>query len=123
MKKSGVKMNISKAIAETIKKATALNDKTRLRIVLAIFNTQILKMGNSLTLSQLEKMLQVDKHDIAYHLSVLREVGIIDKKEAEEEGKQRTYYQTTKDCDDILNRLGITENKIKDLSKELSIGA
>jgi len=114
-------MILSKAIADTIKKATALNDRTRLKIVLAIFNTEVLKIGHSLTLSQLERMLEIGKQDLAYHLLVLKEVGIIDKKEVKEDGKCKTYYQTTNECVDILNRVGITESKIKQLSKELEI--
>ena len=117
----GEKMVISKAIADNIKKATALGNKTRLRIVLAIYNTEVLKIGNSLTLSQLEKMLQIGKQDLSYHLLVLRETEIITKKEFDNDGIKKTYYQTTDGCIRILDLLGITKERIQALTKELSI--
>lgn len=119
MKQSGgKKMNLSIVLADKIKKITALSHKTRLRIVLAIFNTEILKIGHSLTFSQLEKLLGTDKHEIAYHLSVLKEAHLITRKKYLEKGKKRTYYKTTPEGIEALNLLGMTEDQIKKMSEE-----
>lgn len=113
----------SKILADRIKKTTALSNEIRLRIVLSIFNTEVLNIYHSLTLSQLEKMLKVDKHDLAYHLNVLMDVKLIDKKDYEEDGKKKTYYCTTKEGVRILELLGISKDKVKELSQKPEIFA
>lgn len=114
-------MTIIKDLADNLKKADALNNKKRLKIVLAIFNTEVLKIGHSLTLSQLEKMLNIEKHDLAYHVLVLQDAGVISKKVFNEDGKKRTYYSTTKEGIKLLNILGVDENKVIELSSEMGL--
>ncbi len=116
-------MSISQSIVDRIQKTAALSNETRLRIVLAIFNTEVLKIGHSLTLSQLEKALKIDKHDLTYHLSILQEAGIITKAEHDEGGKVKLYYRTTSEGIKLLELLGITKNKIEEIAKEADLEA
>ncbi|MEE9525677.1 MAG: helix-turn-helix domain-containing protein [Candidatus Woesearchaeota archaeon] len=111
------KKQISKIIIEDIEKVVALSNKIRLKIVLAIFNTEVLGIGNSLKKNEINKLIKIERHALKYHLDILKDTGMIKKRKY----KDGFYFQTTPRCIETLKMLGINNQGVKHLSKELKL--
>jgi len=92
------------------KMLSAISERVRMLILLVLFDSAVTgEVGSSsCKFSELQKIVQIPKNDLAYHLRILRETGLVKRKH-----ETRGTYELTEEGFGILKALGITEELLR----------
>lgn len=96
----------------------ASSNKTRLGIIIAIFDSMVTEgVGSqSMSFTELGEVFGLKKSELAYHLRVLNKANFTKREFLERPNKKGRYtsYKLTDEAINFLNKLGITEKTIKE---------
>lgn len=93
-----------------------ISDKTRLLILLALYDSEVTKKegSHSLSFSKLREITGLQKSSLEYHLKVLRMMELITN-------EKRQPYTITREGLGVLASLGITEHLLKEYQRHVEI--
>jgi len=95
---------------------TASSNKTRLGILIALFDSMATESvgTNSLSFTELREVFELNKSELSYHLDILKKANFVSRNIIERPTKRRyTAYELTEPAIQFLDKLGITEETIK----------
>lgn len=108
-------MAISKEILKKLENMAIMTNKIRFYILVSLFNSDVLKIGHSLTFGQLREITNCERNDLAYHIKILKNAKLLEK------GKENSrFYSITDEGKELLKEAGFTKTKIKEMSKEIT---
>lgn len=95
----------------------ASSNKTRLGIIIALFDSMVTEgVGSrSMSFTELGEVFGLKKAELSYHLGVLKKADFIKRDILERPNKRRyTSYKLTDGAINFLGNLGITEETIQE---------
>lgn len=95
---------------------TASSNKTRLGIIVALFDSMVTEgVGtNSLSFTELREVFDLSKSELSYHLNILKKANFIKRNIIERLNKRRyTAYELTDLAIQFLEKLGITKETLQ----------
>jgi len=107
---------MDKTIIDKIAQISLLANEIRFKIVLALFNSDIIKkLGkHSCSFDELKNIVDTKSPDLSYHLELLMKGDLIEKVE-----DVRGYYHISDDGKSILEMFDVTPELVKKLGKEI----
>ena len=99
----------------------ASSNKTRLGIIIALFDSMVTEgVGSqSMSFTELKEVFGLKKSELSYHLRVLKKAGFIHRGVLDSPNKKRyTSYTLTDDAINFLGNLDITEETIKEYREQ-----
>jgi DNA-binding transcriptional ArsR family regulator len=85
---------------------SALDNDSRLKILCTIFNEP------DIAFNDIARKTEMDKPALAYHLGVLKNVGLVEM-EYQKRSKKLTKYRVTKEGEEILRKLNLVVEPVK----------
>lgn len=85
---------------------SALDNDSRLKILYTIFNEP------DIAFNDIARKTEMDKPALAYHLGVLKNVGLVEM-EYQKRSKKLTKYRVTKEGEEILRKLNLVVEPVK----------
>lgn len=95
----------------------ASSNKTRLGIIIALFDSMITEgVGTrSMSFTDLREVFGLSKSELSYHLKILKNSDFIKREVLERPNKKRyTSYELTEEAIQFLNKLDINEETIRE---------
>lgn len=108
---------MKKPIFDKINQVSVLANKIRLKILLALFNSDVFKvkkLGSSHSFRELSNIVGVDGSDLHYHLSIMVSSDLIEKI-----GKSKGIYHITGDGKSILKMFGVDSKLVNKEGKKI----
>lgn len=81
-------------------------ERNRLLILIALLDSEISGETSSLTFTQLKAKTKLNRNSLNYHLMVLQNMGLIEKRE-------RKPYHITEEGKHVLTSIGMTEQLLR----------
>ena len=103
-----------------INSVALLSNKVRLKILLALFNSEVFslnkkKLGtHSHTKSQLKKIVEIERDALDYHLNLLIDTHLVDR-----DKKYDEYFHITEDGKQVLKEFGATKKLIQETGSKI----
>ena len=109
-----VSRRVTEALDRLLVGLAAASNKTRLGIMLALYDSIVTEgVGtDSLSFTDLRETFFLQKGELSYHLNVLKEAGFVKKEVVQRDDRQYTAYELTDEAMKFLKNFGITENTI-----------
>jgi RIO-like serine/threonine protein kinase len=104
---------------EKVNQVSVLANRIRFKVLLALFSSNVkinnTKVGtSSYSFDELQKIVEVPKNDLGYHLDVMVTTRLVEK-----DKKLRGVYHITSEGKDILKMFGLSEKEVKKVGKEV----
>jgi len=107
-------MTISKEIIQKLENLAIMTNEKRFSILISLFNSDVLKIGHSLTFEQLKEVTSYENNDLAYHLKLLKGAKLITKNK-----KNSRYYSITDEGKKLINQIGFSKSKVVEIRKQM----
>lgn len=105
-------------IFDKINQVSVLANGVRLKILLALFNSDVFKFKklgvNSHSFSELSNIVGVGGSDLSYHLDIMTSSNLINKFE-----KKKGFYHITEEGKDILKMFGVDSELVNEEGKKI----
>ena len=105
-------MPIPKKVIQHLENLAAMTNEKRFIILMSVYNSSFLKIGKSLTFTQIKEVTKFEKNDLSYHIKLLKEARLIVK-------KKDNHYSVTSTGIELIKEMGFSDSKIKELVKEI----
>ena len=106
-------MPVPRQIIQKLNNLAVMTNESRFSILLFLFNSDVLKIGNSLTFKELQEGTGFDKPNLSYHLKLLKRANLIGKKPL-----NSRYYSIKPEGKRLIKLLGISSSDVKRMSKK-----
>jgi predicted transcriptional regulator len=107
-------MAIPKDVAQKLENLAIMINEKRFSILITLFNSNVLKIGYSLTFVQLKKITGFETNDLSYHLKLLKSAKLVTKNK-----KNGRYYSITNIGKKLIEQIGFSKNKVMEIRKRI----
>lgn len=109
-------VTVPQDIIQKMRNLQMVSNRIRFLILVALYNSHVLKYGNSQTFTELQEVLNLSSSDLTYHLNLLNETKLITRNKDKNE-----HYNISEEGIRLMGVFGLSESRIKAIGKDMGI--